>query len=91
MNSINRWFKIYVLASAVFSAAIMFALYLLGKSDNKLCRSMWAMLSAEYTMAFYVIARPFMSQQAFDHSMKAEQDRFCNAIIAIWKACGIVK
>lgn len=91
LQKISMLFKMYVLLSAVVSAALMLALYLLGKSDNKLCRAMWTMLSAEYTMAWYVIIRPFMSQAAFDHSMKSAQDRFINSMISIWKACGIVK
>lgn len=91
MNSINRWFKIYVLASAIFSAAMMFGLWLLGKSNNKLCRSLWQMISSEYSMAWLILTRGFMSQAAFDYSMKAAQDKFAAAMIAIWKTCGIVK
>lgn len=90
-NKISTWFKVYILSSAIFSIAILFALWLLGKSDNKLARSCWAMISSEYSMGFLVIVRPFMSQTSFEHALKAQQDRFVHSMLEIWKACGIVK
>ena len=90
-NKISTLFKLYMLISAIFSAAILFALWLLGKSDNKLARATWNMISSEYTMGFLVLARPFMSQSGFEHSLKTQQDRFVNSMIELWRACGIVK
>lgn len=91
LQKISFLFKVYVLLSAVVSAAMFFGLWLLGKSDNKLCRSMYNMIAGEYCMAWLVLTRPFMSQKAFDLSMKSAQDRFANSLIDIWRACGIVK
>ena len=90
-EKVSYLFKVYMLLSALFSVLILFALWLLGKSDNKLCRSIWEMLSAEYYMAALILARFFMSQRAFEIAMRSAQDRFAQAMISIWKACGIVK
>lgn len=91
MDKLNKIFKLYILSSAVMTCVMFFGLWLLGKSDNKLCRSMWQMIASEYGMAFLIIARPFMSQTGFDHAMKQKQDQFAQSMISLWKACGIVK
>jgi hypothetical protein len=90
-NKISTLFKLYILSSAVFSVAVIFALWLMGKSDNKLARSCWNMISSEYMMGLLVLARPFMSQAGFEHSLKSQQDRFVNSMIELWRACVIVK
>lgn len=90
-QKVSYIFKLYMLISALFSVLIIFVLWLLGKSDNKLCRNIWNMISAEYAMAFLVLARPFMSQRSFEFAIKSHQDKFAHAMVEIWRACGIVK